>query len=118
MVTVKKEQTVDDETGVTSNKNGNEFGLLAHTDFIAFLDITKAGGTTPTLDAKVQTKDPESGNWVDTGDSFTQQTSTGTTKLEVTGPVGSALRFVYTVGGTNPDFDFTTAIVPERGAIA
>lgn len=118
MATVKEERTVDDLTGVTSDTNGSEFGLFGHTSFIAFLDITKANGTTPTLDVKVQTKDPESGNWVDTGDSYTQQSSTGTNKLEVTGPVGSALRFVYTVGGTNPDFDLTHAVVPEREAPA
>lgn len=118
MATVKEERTVDDLTDVTSDTDGNEFGMLAYTRGILFLDVTKADGTSPTLDAKVQTKDPESGNWVDLGKSFTQFTGTDTKILQLDDEVGSALRVKYTVGGTNPDFDFTLSVVPEREAPA
>ena len=49
-----------------------------------YLDITAAGGTTPTLDVKVQTKDPVSGKYIDmAGASFAQKTGTGTDELVI-----------------------------------
>lgn len=48
-----------------------------------FLDVTAASGTSPTLDVKLQAKDPASGSYFDIpGASFAQQS--GTTSLALT----------------------------------
>lgn len=117
MAAVKESDTVDNVTGKSADFDGSAFGFSGHTGLVAYLDITTAGGTNPTLDAKLQTKDPESGNWVDTGDSFSQQTATGTSILQISkDALGTTLRFSYTIGGTNPNFDFTMAVVRQREA--
>lgn len=96
----------DDLTNVTSTTAGSQFQNVEGFDLVCILNIDTADGTTPTLDADLQVFDPNGGEWVDTGDDFSQQNSTGQTRLEVQQPLGSQLRFNYTVGGTNPDFDF------------
>lgn len=87
-----------------------------------FLDISAASGTTPTLDVKVQAKDPVSGEYVDwPSAAFAQKTATGTDTLTIypgitasaNRAVSSILpniwRVVYTIGGTTPSFTFTLA---------
>ena len=77
-----------------------------------FLDITAASGSSPTLDVKVQTKDPVSDSYVDlTGAAFAQQNSTATLDLVVYPGIGetanravsdvlsSVWRVVATYGG-------------------
>lgn len=45
---------------------------------VLFLDITAAAGTTPTLDVKLQMRDPVANQWHDIpGASFAQKTATG-----------------------------------------
>ena len=85
-----------------------------------FLDITAASGSSPTLDVKVQTKDPVSGNYVAlTGAAFAQQTGTATLDLAVYPGIGetanravsdvlsSVWRVVATYGGSSPSFTFS-----------
>lgn len=84
------------------------------------LDITASGGTTPTLDVKVQRFDNLSGQWVDLpGAAFAQKTGTGTDDLtiypgiaetanrSVSDVICEEVRFVWTIGGTTPSFTFT-----------
>ena len=85
-----------------------------------FLDITAASGSSPTLDVKVQTKDPVSDSYVDlTGAAFAQQNSTATLDLVIYPGVGetsnravsdvlsSVWRVVATFGGSRPSFTFS-----------
>jgi len=85
-----------------------------------YLDITAVSGTSPTLDVKLQTKDPVSGKYFDmAGVTFAQKTGTGQGELTVypgiaeTGntTVSDVLsrvwRLVYTLGGTTPSFTFS-----------
>lgn len=57
-----------------SAEQKNNFAL----GVVLFLDITAAAGTTPTLDVKLQMKDPVANEWHDIpGASFAQKTGTG-----------------------------------------
>lgn len=85
-----------------------------------FLNISAASGTSPTLDLKVQSKDPVSGSYVDVpGAAFAQKTGTGTDDLTiypgvaetanetVSDVVSRTWRVVATIGGTSPSFTFS-----------
>lgn len=89
-----------------------------------YLDVSAVSGTSPTLDAKVQTKDPVSGTWVDLPNaSFAQKTGAGTDTLVIfPGVTATANRGVsdaldknwridYTIGGTSPSFTFSVGAV-------
>jgi hypothetical protein len=72
----------------------------------AYLNITAASGTTPTLVVKFQDSPNGVDSWVDvaTG-AFSSQNATGTNSL-VLSNVGPFLRAVQTVGGTTPSFTY------------
>lgn len=96
----------------TESGNSGEFNLYDHDEALVFLDVTAASGTDPTLDVKVQTKDPN-GKWYDLV-SFTQKTDVGQEAKAVT-VYGETLRIAYTIGGTEPSFTFAvTAIAKAR----
>ncbi len=71
----------------------------------AFLNITAATGTTPTLLVKFQDSG-DGTNYVDVpSGAFTSQTAAGINSLVLTN-VGPYLRAVQTVGGTTPSFNY------------
>ena len=86
-----------------------------------FLDITAASGTSPTLDIKLQVKDPLSAKYEDmAGAAFAQKTGTGqdiltiypgmaeTADESVSDILGSTWRVVATIGGTDtPTFTYS-----------
>jgi hypothetical protein len=74
-----------------------------------YLDVTAASGSTPTLDIKLQAKDPASSNWYDVpGGVFTQATTTTNQRVVVTSPVGESLcRLNVVIGGGTPSFTFS-----------
>lgn len=84
------------------------------------LDITAVAGTAPTLNIKVQTKDPGSGKYQDLPDaSFAAKSATGQDSLiiypgvvavanrRVSSVLSAIYRLVYTIGGTGPSFTFS-----------
>lgn len=79
-----------------------------------YLDVTAVSGTTPTLDVKIQEKDPVSGKYFDIL-SFTQATGVTTERKNYGSGAGELLgkiiRFVATIGGTDPIFTFSLSIV-------
>lgn len=92
-----------------------------------FLDISARSGTAPTLDVKVQVKDPVSGNFVDIPSAaFAQKNAVGTDTLVIhprataasnrvaAHPITSPFRVVYTIGGTTPSFTFTVSATELR----
>ncbi|MGH6933669.1 MAG: hypothetical protein ACREEE_14695 [Dongiaceae bacterium] len=85
-----------------------------------WLNITAASGSTPTLDIKLQWKDPVSGLYFDIpGANFPQKPAAGTDDLTVypgiaetaTEAVSDVIprnwRAVATIGGTTPSFTFS-----------
>lgn len=77
--------------------------------FVAYLNVTAAAGTTPTLDVSFQDS-PDGTTWYDIPSAaFTQATAASRGRLVVTG-VGPYLRAVATIGGTSPSFTFTVEV--------
>lgn len=96
----------------TASGDSGEFNLYDMDEVLVFLDVTAVSGTDPTLDVKVQTKDPN-GKWYDLA-SFAQKTATGQEAKAIT-VFGESLRISYTIGGTTPSFTFAvTAIAKAR----
>lgn len=109
----------------TASFNGAEFDVSPFAAGRFFLNISAASGTTPTLDVKLQTKDPLSGTWSDlVGAAFAQKTGTGAASLtvypgiaesantRVSNALSGPLRVVHTIGGTTPSFTYTLVFVP------
>lgn len=77
---------------------------------IAVLTTASHAGTSPTLDVKFQISNDKT-NWVDSGDAFTQVTTSDGTTLKVLTPTfGPWLRAVLTLGGTTPDYALTLTL--------
>ena len=79
-----------------------------------YLDVTAVTGTTPTLDVKIQEKDPVSGKYFDLF-SFTQKTAISSERKSYGSGAGELLgkviRYVATIGGTTPSFTFSLSRV-------
>ena len=79
-----------------------------------YLNVTEVTGTTPTLDVKIQEKDPVSGKYFDLF-SFTQQTAISSERKSYGSGAGELLgkviRYVATIGGTTPSFTFSLSMV-------
>ena len=86
---------------------------------ILYLDISASSGTSPTLDIKIQHKDPN-GNYIDlTGAAFAQKVTTGqdyltiypgiaeTANETVSDILPGTYRALATIAGTTPSFTFT-----------
>lgn len=97
----------------TATGNGSTVHITGDSG-VMFIDCSAASGTTPTLDVKLQGYDPISGNWFDTGDSFTQLTTTGSERVEVASLPDADVRVVYTIGGTSPSFTFSVSFVSKE----
>lgn len=103
---------VDTVTGATATRTGE--GVLlnsARGENVLFrIDALKNGGTTPTLDVKIQHSPTLNGVYTDLV-SFAQITTTdGSFEVHVPSASMSLLpcvRAVSTLGGTSPDYTFT-----------
>lgn len=109
---VKTKVWYDGVTVITS-ANGAEINVQNYKTMISRMTTASAGGTSPTLDIKWQTKMPN-GDWVDLGIAFTQETTNDTEVItNVDGTLGTfielgqVIRPVFTIGGTSPTFDIT-----------
>jgi len=85
-----------------------------------YLNITAVSGSSPTLDVKVQAKDPVAGGYFDIPSAaFAQKTSTGSDDLTVYPGIAETSnetvsdviprdwRVVATLGGSSPNFTFS-----------
>ena len=107
----------------TTTGNGSDYDTEGIKDAVVFLNISAASGTTPTLDVKIQGKDPVSAAYKDLC-AFTQKTTTGTAIIVLgTGaantaetddawenPLPKKIRAAWTIGGTTPSFTFSLGI--------
>lgn len=101
------------------------FDTTKYRGMILVFDCSARSGTNPTLDIKLQFKDPISGNFVDmTGASFAQKTATGTDTLtvyptlaetanrRVSGFPAPDMRLVTAIGGTaTPTFNYSVSMI-------
>lgn len=114
--------TVFSSAARTASENSSDQVNSSWRGVRLFLHISASSGTTPTLDLKIQVKDPVSSQYIDLpGGSFAQKTGTGTDELTVFPGIaavanravsqclGRTWRVVATIGGTTPSFTFSVA---------
>lgn len=75
----------------------------------AYLDITAASGTSPTLDVKIE--DSLDGVTYYTAGTFAQKTGTGKDRLNLPGPLTKFARAVSTIAGTTPSFTYSVKLL-------
>lgn len=77
-----------------------------YVELLGLIDIIAQSGTNPTLDVLMQygyKKTNGSFAWIDSGDAFTQITTTlGISKKQFTANFGKYIRFRFTLAGTSP----------------
>ena len=106
-------------TDTGSPHSSADFDNDAWPGVLLSLDITAASGT-PTLDIKLQSKDPASGKYNDIpGAAFAQKTTTGqdtlvlypgvaeTANASVSDVLSPVFKAVATIAGTTPSFTFS-----------
>src|SRR4051812_14456489 len=90
---------------ITASANSNKVNAGGYGNAVAYLRVTAASGTTPTLDMKFQDS-PDGTNYQDVpSGAFTQKTAAGSQRL-VLSNIGPFLRAVQTIGGTSPSFTY------------
>lgn len=109
----------------TASFNTEHFRSIDYTTSagIFYIDVTAVSGTTPTLTAQLQTRDPASQKWVNITWAVTASIiATGTYTLTVWSsltavansvvnyPLPTTLRIAYTIGGTTPSFTFSAGV--------
>ena len=116
------ELTVLASAARTATANSSDMENRAARGVRLFLNVSAVSGTTPTLDVKVQVKDPISDTYIDLPNAaFAQKTTTGSDELTIYPGVTTAAnravstalsqkwRVVATIGGTTPSFTFSVA---------
>lgn len=98
----------------TSSSSGQQIGAIdasAGERARCALFVTKAGGTNPTLDVVIESDDNADFTSATTRFTFSQKPAIGSEYLELATTVTDDYwRVTYTLGGTNPDFDFAVAL--------
>lgn len=95
----------DLQTRTTSDDSaGHDSGGASSDGAVAHLHVTGSDGTGETLDVKVQ-HSSDGTTWVDLL-TFTQQSGAGSDRQTVAGTVNQHVRAAWTLGGTDPSFDF------------
>jgi hypothetical protein len=92
----------------TTTATGTAFNVDNAESFEAFLSITAASGTTPTLDVVLETT-VNGVDWYEV-DAFAQKTGVDE-DARAFGPLGDQARWKWTIGGTDtPTFTFSIAV--------
>lgn len=94
----------------TATANGTGIDMQDYVgDVVVTLSSSAGGGTSPTLDVKLQECDTSGGTYTDiTGATFTQVTGAADSTESIVLNADSAKRYVRaveTIGGTTPTFD-------------
>ena len=98
----------------TTNGQSASLDLGDFDDLIVYLNITAIGGTSPTLDVKLQSSD-DGTDWFDLPNgAFAQKTATGKAVLQYSSNFGRYVRVDYIIAGTTPSFTFEVDVVPKN----
>lgn len=120
---VYQEKTLVASATRTASGNGADLECYNLTAAHFFLNVSAASGTTPTLDVKIQGKDPVSGGYFDLV-AFLQKTVVSTGRVVIglgavddantdnvaNAPLPHVIRASWTIGGTTPSFTFSVGI--------
>jgi hypothetical protein len=92
----------------TTTANSEAFDVGDSTNLVAYLSVTAASGTTPTLDVKFQDSPDGGTTWFDiAGLAFTQATGATSEVKVATRVYSKTVRCVATIAGTTPSFTFS-----------
>ncbi len=89
----------------TASGEGASTDLSNTKELIVTLDVTAVGGTTPTLDVKLQ-HSPDGVKWSDQGTAYAQKTGVAR-EVKVFTQYHRYVKVVYTIAGTSPSFTFS-----------
>ncbi len=95
----------------TNNSGGNDFPE-SFDQCIAYVTVTAASGTTPTLDIKYQVSDDRGTTWYDHS-TLTQITAVANQAKLIENP-GRTCRIVSTIAGTTPSFTYRVRLEGKR----
>lgn len=105
-MTKTKSFIVKENATLTADGNSDPISCAGASKVSLYVNAT-LGGTTPSLNAFVQTKDA-AGNWRDVGSGAGAITATGTTEeLGITGPFGDQFRVRFDVDVTDTNETYT-----------
>jgi hypothetical protein len=92
----------------TATANSDAFDVGDSTSLVAYLSVTAASGTSPTLDVKFQDSPDGGTTWFDiAGLAFTQATGATAEVKVATRVYSKTVRCVATIAGTTPSFTFS-----------
>lgn len=120
---VYQDKTLVASAARTTSGNGSDYECYNLTAAHFFLNVSAASGTTPTLDVKIQGKDPVSATYFDLV-AFAQKTGTGTGRVVIglgavddtntdnvaNAPLPNVIRAAWTIGGGTPSFTFSVGL--------
>ena len=89
----------------TETVSGDWFNTEDVNTLDLFLDVTAAGGTTPSMTVSIETREGAADTPVAVG-SFAAKTGVASERKRFTG-LGKECRYVATITGTTPSFTFT-----------
>lgn len=109
-------ETLHASANETANGNSEDFNVPGDGPGAFYLNITAAGGTSPTLDVTIEEKDPSSGVYF-VAATFAVETGAGSQRQTLDANFGSILRVRWVIGGTaGPNFTFSLGMVmKDRG---
>jgi len=91
----------------TSSPTSKTLKIGDSTTIIAYLTVTAASGTSPTLNVKFQDSSDNGTTWWDiAGTTFTQATGSTSQVVVATRGFAGEIQPVITIGGTSPSFTF------------
>jgi hypothetical protein len=105
--------TTQTTVSTSGNTYGTPFKNRAFTRGRAFLQVTAASGTSPTLDVNVVGKYPQTDSYHNIG-TFPTQSTTGTAMIKLDTPLPNLISVEWTIGGTTPSFSFNVWLELER----
>lgn len=105
--------TLVESAARTASFNSDAEAVQSYDRVWAYLDITAASGTSPTLDIIIQ-ESVDGTTWYDSGYSFTQSTATGKQRLSMPAVGGYFIRASCTIAGTSPSFTFSVDVVGKQ----
>ena len=101
-------------SGVTSSgtTEDDKQDMQMYNTFEADLSVSAAAGTSPTLDVKVYELNPGSDSLL--VGTFSQATGPAAERITLTHCTGRQLYITYTIGGTDPYFEFMVYVTGKR----
>lgn len=97
----------------TANGQSAAFDIAQHDEALAFLDVSGASGTTPSLVVSFEYS-PDGVTWFDSGVAYTAVTAVARPAVKQLTNFGRWVRAKWAITGTTPSFTFSLALVAKN----